>query len=345
MENEDLKIKNLKLENFILKNNIKNSFSRWGLDNAFIAFNFNDFSYLIYATKYKSIISFNLNEEIIVSDIKKAHTEDITNFRYYIKEEENKCIIMSISGDNRNIKLWDFLNWECILNLSSIYDYGLIFSSCFLNEENELYIITCCSSDDCEIKIYNLLGNNIKVINDSKEKALFIDCVTDKINLKKYIIVGNDGYIKSYDLNENKLYHKYKDFGNAWHCSIKSIFNKNKLKLLDSCWGDDYIRIWDFHLGTLITQIRTFGKNIKSLCVYDNNFILVGCYDHTMKLVDILNKKVVKTFEGHKDWVCTINKIYHKKFGEYIISEGLGKNEMIKIWIIDNSIYNNNEKK
>lgn len=331
------------LENITFSRNIQNSFCRWGLDNAFTSFNFNNISFLIYATINKSIISFDLNNEIIITEIKNAHEKDITNFRYYIKEINNKCIIMSISGENQNIKLWNFLNWECIFNLSSFYKFGSINFSCFLNEDDKDYIIISDNSDKTEIKIYDFSGCFIKSITDSQDKTLFIDCIQDKIKTKNYIITGNHKYIKSFDYNENKLYNIYNDNAISWHCFVKYIYSKNKSKLLDSCWGDDNIRIWDFHLGILIKKIKTNGQNIKCLCVYNNNFIFVGAYDHTMKLVDIENEKVLKTFKGHIDWVCTINKISHKKYGECLISAGLGKKETIKIWVINN--YNNKDNK
>ena len=334
-KDEELNKKVIIPQNLFLLTNISNSFSHWGLDNAFITFNYNDISYLIYSTIYNSIISYNINERIIDTEIKNAHGNSITNYRYYHKKKNNKLIIMSISGENRNIKLWDFVNWECILNLSSIYKVGLIFSSCFLIENNNEYIIICGSSNESEIKIYDFSGVYIKSLNDSKEKALFIDCIIE--NFKIYIITGNEGYIKSYDYKENILYHKYKENGASWHCSIKYIKNENILKLLDSCWGDEYIRIWDFHLGSLISKIETNGKNIKSLCIYNDNILFVGCYDWSIRIIDIKNKKLIKSILSHKDCVCTIKKIINKKNEEYIITEGIGRYEMIKIWLINKS--------
>jgi len=116
--------------------NVTRAYSLWGLDNTFTIINFDGISYLIYATINKSITSYNINEEIISIEIKNAHQSDITNFRHYHKKNTNKYIIMSVEGYERNIKLWDFMNWNCILSLSSIYRSGLIFSSCFIEENN-----------------------------------------------------------------------------------------------------------------------------------------------------------------------------------------------------------------
>ena len=313
--------------------NITRAYSRWGLDNTFTIINFDSNTYLIYATINKSIISYNINDEKVSIEIKNAHQSEITNFRHYHKQNTNKYILMSIEGTKNNIKLWDFMNWNCILSLSSIYDSGLIFSSCYIEENNKNYIVTSCSTNSEEIKIFDFSGIFIKSIQDSKEKTLYVDNFFSKKNNKTYIISGNDGNVKSYDYSDNKLYHTYNDHADAWHCSIKTLYEGDKVKLIDSCWKDDYIRIWDFNEGLLLNKIRTNGTNIKCIYIYNENIIFVGCYDKSIRMIDIKNEKNIKTFLGHKDWVCSINKIIHPKYGECLVSQGLGSNEMIKIWI------------
>ena len=313
--------------------NITRSYSRWGLDNTFTIINFDGISYIIYATINKSIISYNINDEKISIEIKNAHQDDITNFRHFHKKNTNKFIIMSVEGYERNIKLWDFMNWNCILSLSSIYRTGLIFSSCFIEENDKNYIITSCSSENEEIKIFDFSGIFIKSLKDSKEKTLYVDILFLKKNDKLYIISGNDGNVKSYDYYDNKLYHTYNDHADSWHCSIKTLYEGARVKLIDSCWKDDYIRIWDFNEGILLNKIRTNGINIKCMYIYNEDIIFVGCHDNSIRLIDIKNEKIIKTFLGHKNWVCSINKVTLPKNGECLISQGLGKDEMIKIWI------------
>ena len=45
-----------------------------------------------------------------------------------------------------------------------------------------------------------------------------------KKNGKFYIISGNNGNAKSYDYNDNILYHIYNDHDDSWHCSIKTLY-------------------------------------------------------------------------------------------------------------------------
>lgn len=325
---------NLISDNLVVIKNITSSFCKWGLDNTFILIQYNDIPYLIYATKSKSIISYNLKEENINTEIKNAHKSVVTSFRYYYQNINKRHIIMSIAGEKNNIKLWDFSNWSCIINILNIYEFGLLFSSCFLNENNiDDSILTSSSSSENGIKIYDFSGNFIKLINGSNDKTLFIDSFYDEINSKLYIITGNDGYAKSYDYMENKLYHKYIEDGDSWHCSIKINKSQNILKLIDSCWKDDFLRIWDFHSGILLSKIKTYGKNIKSIFLYNEDYLFIGCYDHSIRLIDIKNEKYVTSYIGHKYWVCTINKVLLPTYGECLISQGLGSDEMIKIWV------------
>ena len=57
-------------------------------------------------------------------------------------------------------------------------------SACFLNNKNQIYIITTnfnLNINNSEsIKVYNLEGTKIKEINDSKNGAFFIDVYYDK---------------------------------------------------------------------------------------------------------------------------------------------------------------------
>ena len=68
------------------KNITEDSYSNlYSLDNTFTVFNsINDILYLIYSNKIRSIISYNLIENKKIIEIKDAHEDSITNFRYYL---------------------------------------------------------------------------------------------------------------------------------------------------------------------------------------------------------------------------------------------------------------------
>ena len=114
-----------------------------GLVNNFTVFkSIEDILYLIYSSKKKSIICYDLNNEQIINEIKKAHKNYISEIKHNLIENNNIDIIMSISYKDNIIKLWKVKNWECSLNINNINNKGILFSGCFLKENNQNYIIT-----------------------------------------------------------------------------------------------------------------------------------------------------------------------------------------------------------
>ena len=301
------------------------------LDNSFTVFkSINEILYLIYANENKSIICFNLIENKKINEIKNAHEQYITNFRYFLDKINKRDLIISISFND--IKLWNINNWLCLTHIQNINYSGSILSSCFLNDNNKNYIIT--SSNSCltteSIKIYDFKGNKIKEINDSNYRTIFIDTFYDNKLFKTYIITGNNGYCKSYDFNENKNYFKYYEYNDKKdHDSLIIINNKDIIKLIESS-EDGYIRIWNFHHGELIDKIKVIDNILYGICLWNEDYLFVGCSDDTIKLIDLKNKSIVKNLIGHNNSVLTIKKIIHPKFGECIISQN--SNNEIKLW-------------
>ena len=313
------------------------SYSHWGIDNTFTTFTtLNNISYLVYATEEYSIHFYNLNEQKLVKEIQNAHSEEqVTNFRHFVDEIKKRDILMSIAADSRNVRLWDIKNWELLTNITNIYKTGYIYSASFLTEDNKNYIVTCNSSQKSEtIKVFDFYGVQTKEICNSNEDTYFIDTYFDKKLFKYFILTGNIGYVKSYDYSTNKLYYKYYDKGNnRGHDSIIIDDNKEMVKLIESS-GDGYIRIWKFHNGTLLNKICTGKNELRGICLWNSNYLFVGCTDNTIKLVEIENGLVLKSLVGYNNEVCTINKIIHPTFGDCLLTQGW-ENEQIKLWVTD----------
>ena len=311
------------------------SYSHWGIDNTFTTFTaLDNTSYLVYATEKYSIHFYNLNQQKLVKEIQNAHSEDqITNFRHFVDETKKRDILMSIAADSRNVRLWDIKNWELLTNISNIYKTGYLYSASFLIENNKNYIVTCNSSQKSEsIKVFDFYGGQIKEIINSNEDTYFIDTYFDKKLFKYFILTGNIGYVKSYDYSNSKLYYKYYDKGNnRGHDSIIIDDTKDVVKLIESS-GDGFIRIWKFHNGMLLNRINTGKNELRGICLWNSNYLFVGCTDNTIKLVEINNGIVIKSLDGYNNEVCTIKKTKHPTFGECILSQGW-ENEPIKLWI------------
>ena len=328
---------NLNNKKIILLTNItNNSFCYRDIDNTFTIFQSKDeILYLIYTTKKKSIISYNLNEFRIITEIKNAHEGNcITNLRHYFYQNYKADLIISISAKNNHIKIWNCNNWSCVLNIKDIYPKGIINSACFIDYDNSLYILSSNNNwvQPDFIKIFNFEGNNIGTIKNSKENVYYIDTYFEECNLNLYVITGNYNSVRSYDYTKNELYHEYCDDKTGFHSSLKIFKNRKITKLIESA-SKGFIRIWNFHSGMLINSIYICNLGLYGICIWDNINIFVGCGDNTIKLININEGKISKTITGFNYWVCTVCKIFHKKYGDCLVSQGI-KDEQIKIWII-----------
>ena len=325
--------------NIIFENNLSNdSLSKYWLVDTFCVFNStNNIIYLIYTTRKKSLIAYNILSNQIINEIKKAHDEYITNFRYYFDQMGNKDLVISISSEDNNIKLWDVNNLECFINLKSVNKVGWIYSACFFNYNNQNFIITSNdNSNEVElelIKIYDFKGNINKLINNSKDKTFFINTYYDKKLSEFFIITGCLGYSKSYDYKKNKIYNKYNGNDRRSHFSVIIYTNSdNIVELIDSSC-DGKIRIWNFHSGNLINQFKISNDSIREICLWDNEYFFVGGNDSKIYLVNINNGTIIRTIKGHDNYVLSLKKINHPKFGKCLISQG-SENETIKLWRI-----------
>ena len=88
-------------------------------------------------------------------EIKNAHDRNIINFRHHLDIINKRDLIISISSDDNDLKLWDVVKWELLVHISHVNINGYLDSSCLLNNNNNLYIITCNENIECEpIKVF-----------------------------------------------------------------------------------------------------------------------------------------------------------------------------------------------
>ena len=313
----------------------KNSYSDDVSDNTFTVFETiqNDL-YLIFSNKMKSIICYDLKEQNILIEVKNCHNEYITNFRHILDYKNQRDLIISISYTDKNVKLWDTIKWECILNLSNIYSNGYLYSACLLNDNDNIYILTSNSNlygDSEAIKVFDIHGNLVKEIVDSNESTSFIDTYFDKKLKKIFLLTGNSNYVKSYDYFKNEEFLKYSDNYNNNHLSIIISELEDITKLVESCY-DGNIRIWNFHTGALLNKIRIGYNWLYGICLWDKDYLFAGSSDKAIKLINITNGYIAKNLTGHSDPVLTIKKINHPKYGQCLLSQGYNEDQ-IKLWI------------
>ena len=318
-------------------NIVDDSYAWVNLDNTFTVFkSINSILYLIYSNANKSIICYDLNNKKKINEIRNIHNEFITNLPIEIN---NRDLVMSISRNENNFKVWNIKNWECLLNINNINKVGYIYSACFFNDNSQHYVIMSnrnLNGNPEAIKIFNFNGQKIKEINNSNDHTFYIDTYYDRILNKNFIITGNFGYVKTYDYNKNELYYKYDDNKcyneDRFHCSLIVKNNEKIIKIIESS-GDGFIRIWNFHSGILLDKIK-IGPRLYSICLWDDNYLFVGCQDNSIKLIELNNKLIVKSFSGHNNWVLTLKKIFHPIYGKCLLSQNWGSSQ-INIWNVD----------
>ena len=338
---KNILIKKLKTENDLdtielqpFKELVNDAYNFDGVINAFCVFMaFNGILYIVYTNRFKSIILFNIIKDKKIKEIKNSHKDIINNFRHYFDSKNKMDLIISISSHDNNIKLWNFKDMELLQNYEKLNDSGSLKSACFINEINEIYLVISNSNNFDKakpIRIYDLKGNKIKEINNSKDDTYFIDAFYDKKIKKNFIITGNYYDIKSYDYNENKLYFKYFDqFSKEHYCFI--IKDENEIiKLIESS-KDGNLRIWDFHSGKLLNKIQVSNNRLFDICLWNDKYVLVGCGEEIIKLIDLNIAKKIKTLHDFNS-VISLKKINHPQFGECLITQG-NEIEQIMLWV------------
>ena len=351
-ENKFLKNEIYKLYNYHVKNNPKNirlkskisndSYAHFDLDNSFTVFNsINNILYLIYSNKNNSIICYDLIQQKKIKELNQYHNKYITNFRHYLDIINKRDLLMSISSEDNNLRIWNVNNWNCILNLNNINNTGFLFSACLLRQNNEIYIITSNTNNTNNgnisepIKVFNLNGQKINEINNSNQLTFFIDNYYDYISSKHYIIACNYYFSQSFDFIKNDKYHKYTEKGwNYINNSIVIYNDDNIIKLITSS-SDGYIRIFNFHSGLFLNKIQIAKNYLFGMCLWNENYLFVGCKDKSFKLIELKNGLVVKTLVGHNNDVLTIKKINHPQLGECLISQNWKESEL-NLWINEN---------
>ena len=301
------------------KNLTNESYVYMGLDNTFLTFkSVNDIYSLIFTNEEKSIICFDITNDKKVNEIKNAHEFYIINFRHQFDKKEKRDLILSISCYDNNIKLWNINSLECLLNIRNENEGGESLS-CFLNNNEYNYIISInyisTSNNSSSLYKINAIDFNGKVIQemtDYNNRTFFIDSFYDKELKLNYIITGNEGYSKSYNFQENKMYHQYFEKDNRGHHSIIIYNDIEIIKLIESSF-DGNIRIWNFHSGILLNKITT--NNISNagwlygICLWNNDYLFVGCYKGIIKVIDLKKGAILKELKEHKEQVICIKNI------------------------------------
>ena len=307
----------------------------YSLNNTFTVFkDMNKILCLVCSKEDKSLISYDLFNNKIIKEIRNAHNKYITNIRHFLDSINKRDLILSLSSDDNYLKVWNHSTFEKLLDIKA-YRKGILYSACFLSYNNNIFIISGNVSyfEFEPIKIFSFdLQDKNKKIKNSNDKTFFISTYNE--NGKTYILTGNALDAKSYDFDLNELYQKYSDQNKNKqndNVSIVIINNEGIIKLIDSS-SDGNIRIWNFHSGDFLKKIFVSKQKLFEICIYNNDYLLVGCEDNKIKIIELKKSEIIHELIGHKDDVITIKSIIHPAYGNCFFSQGL-KNDGIKLWI------------
>jgi len=306
------------------KNNSKNDFLNTITDssciysyyNSFIVFKSLDDNFiLVYSNNFKNIIFYNLIDNRRINKIINAHRFEITNFYHCFDKNNNRNLILSVSGKDLNVKVWNLQNLDNIVSYVILYTdikNVNIMPSILINNDNNIYIIT--SHSNGPIKVFDLDGNKTGELESIN--TYFIDNYYDIKYSINYIITGNKGNVISYNFNRNKKFRTYSDKGDSFeHTNIIINSNEDIIKIIELTF-DGIIRIWNFYSAELIDKIK-FEYGLYSICLLDKNRLFIG-YDNIC-LIDLNNKEIIQKYIYIDKMVVNMKKIIHPKYGNLLI--------------------------
>ena len=288
-------------------------------DNTFEVLSFNDNNYFIIYSKYDKIdknykiMSHNFNQSNNKDIIIGNHKENIVGFRQIFDENNNKIILISISSKDFNIKAWeteDCKEWNLLVDIKNIYQQNELSSGCLMKYNEGIYIVAANRKIE-PIKIYNLKGEILKEI-DLNKYIHFIDTYNNKNGT--YILLGCGKSCKSYNLddedkdNKNMISYYTKDQGFISRIIIHE--DEDIIKIIGLDCEKMAIKIWNFNTGVHLCDIN-LGQpaNVSSLCLWDNNYLLVGI-NNEIGIVDLNNQKLIKSLSTiKKGHITTLKKI------------------------------------
>lgn len=90
--------------------------------------------------------------------IREAHLNYISNFRHMLDIKNKRDLILTQSSGS--LKIWNVNNIECIYDFRDILFFPI--ESCFLNYQQQIYIVISDSISNEQINIFDLKGNKVK---------------------------------------------------------------------------------------------------------------------------------------------------------------------------------------
>jgi len=320
-------------KNFIYKKDITDKLQKsYTIDSVFCAFTtFDGKCYIAWGCPTFTVEVYDLIQDKLVKSL-TGFSQHIYITRHFFDKIPKKDYLLSTSY-SKICKVWDCQNFSNIVTIKNchtgayLYSGLIIFDSSFVSSP---LVLTVAPNEN--IKVWDFEGVLVNQINTSTDYTYYLNVWYDdrdeKCNI--YIINANSKDVKIYDYKTGKV---YKTFYNvelqaAWHMSALVENIKNKPYLFESD-GQGNLRVWDIETQTIYKKILVDGINLRGICFWNEQFVLVAGTDKTVKVIDYMKEKLEGTIEANNNILCTVDKIRHPILGECIFSGGIdGKIKM-----------------
>ena len=311
-------------KNFLDKNSIENinilDLNKFQLKENYKNFDFNckKNSYETLEKNIKEYLNNFYNKNLFIYSLFKLENNFILNNNNF----QNKILI----SNNKNNKKIKYKPKNFILkNILSIEMKSNI--NCIIELQNKEFAI---STSNGEIYIFSNNTFQINLTINAHKNSIW-----EIIQLKNEFIVScsDDKTIKFWNIYSQKKNKFEFELINSEEEGIQTIKQINENLLISSSYNK--LKIWDLNLKNVIKIFSGHQKDIMSICLLNNNKIISGSYDKTIKIWDINNNECEKNLIGHKSYVWKIIKIKMKKFNDCDLIASCSTDKTIKIWDIN----------
>ena len=310
-----------------------------GLCSTFITFkSINNILTLVYITDDYTIISYDIVQNKQLNIIKNSQ-KDICNLQYCLDNKNKRDLILSQSCYN-NIKIWDINNYKCLLNLKEMeLNYVGVSKVCFMNYKDNIYIILSSTSlSDPICKLFDLSGKLIKEIKFDKIINSIITYNDEELS-KIYILISTPKMVKSYNYDEDKVYHCYLNIQKSFIYNL-IVVNRDRVWEPTRLFGNygNYVIIWNFHTGEMLNNVY-FNSNINNICLWNNQFLIAITENFNenksiISLLDISTGKLKKDLISYENCKFEmISKINYSDYGEGLVT--LTHDHKIKLFLTE----------
>ena len=321
----------LKYKETITKKSAKN-FAIDSLFDAFIAFDGN--CYLASSCNSPFAIEiYNLSSNALTATFNIL--KQILIIRHF-PQVSTKTDYLLTTTIEKSVKIYNINTFKEYLTINNCYKENNIYSALILFDEvnNKNYVVTSSPKDFIKFWSFDK-GKFVKNVGNKDDYTYFINSWNKNDN--DYIISANDGSVKIYSTQkENQLFGEYTTQEKCWHMSafIEKINNVDTMFESD---GKGNLRLWNLENHNMIKCINCQGVSFRGICLWSEKYILVASSDKTIKILDLDKGEEIDSIAGqHDNFVCTVKKIMHPKYGEALLSGSI--DGTIKLWINKNSI-------